>query len=58
MAAAKEHRVVNQDPPIHPQFSITPRYSNTQLLTILDPGERGTEQGTYTSIYKQAELAI
>lgn len=41
--------MVNQDPPIHPQSSTTPRESNTQRLTILDPEEKGKEQGTHTS---------
>lgn len=37
----KEHRVMNQDPPIHPQFNIIPRYPNTPAFNYSWPGRKG-----------------
>lgn len=36
-----EHRVMNQDPPIHPQFNIIPRYPNTPAFNYSWPGRKG-----------------
>lgn len=37
----KGHRVMNQDPPIHPQFNIIPRYPNTLAFNYSWPGRKG-----------------
>lgn len=37
----KEHRVVNQDPPIHSQFNIIPWYPNTPAFNYSWPERKG-----------------